>query len=237
MERHSSIPMQPSTSTQPLVRGEPVNSGPPVRPPASRCEMILTFLSALAFILTIPISLFFTIKVVQEYERAVIFRLGRLVKGGAAGPGMFFVLPCIDQYICIDMRTKTYDVPPQEILTRDSVTVAVDVVVYYRISDATIAIINVEDYQRSTHLLAAAMLRTVLGMKTLAEILADREGISLNVGRMLDDATGPWGVKVERVEVKDVRLPLQMQRAMAAEVSYFFFTTFLLLLNLQFFQG
>jgi len=156
-------------------------------------------------------------KVVQEYERAVIFRLGRLVKGGARGPGIFFIIPCIDTYRGVDLRTVSFDVPPQEILTRDSVTVAVDAVVYYRVQNPTIAISNVENYNASTRLLAATTLRNVLGMKNLSEILSDRENISHAMQSGLDSATDPWGVKVERVEIKDVRLPQQMQRAMAAE--------------------
>ena len=153
----------------------------------------------------------------QEYERAVIFRLGRVTKGGARGPGIFFVIPCIDSYTKVDLRTVSFDVPPQEILSRDSVTVAVDAVVYYRISNATIAITNVEDYGRSTRLLAATTLRNVLGTKNLSEVLSERDAISHTIQSILDEATDPWGVKVERVEVKDVRLPVQMQRAMAAE--------------------
>lgn len=154
---------------------------------------------------------------VQEYERAVIFRLGRVTRGGARGPGIFFVIPCIDSYTKVDLRTVSFDVPPQEILSRDSVTVAVDAVVYYRISNATIAITNVEDYGRSTRLLAATTLRNVLGTKNLSEVLSERDVISHTIQSILDEATDPWGVKVERVEVKDVRLPVQMQRAMAAE--------------------
>lgn len=156
-------------------------------------------------------------QVVQEYERAVIFRLGRVTKGGARGPGIFFIIPCIDSYTKVDLRTVSFDVPPQEILSRDSVTVAVDAVVYYRISNATIAITNVEDYGRSTRLLAATTLRNVLGTKNLSELLSERDATSHTIQGILDEATDPWGVKVERVEVKDVRLPVQMQRAMAAE--------------------
>lgn len=147
----------------------------------------------------------------------VIFRLGRLLKGGARGPGIFFIIPCIDTYCKVDLRTVSFDVPPQEILSKDSVTVAVDAVVYYRISNATIAVSNVEDYGRSTRLLAATTLRNVLGTKNLSEILSEREAISHIMQSSLDEATEPWGVKVERVEIKDVRLPVQLQRAMAAE--------------------
>jgi len=117
----------------------------------------------------------------------------------------------------VDLRTVSFDVPPQEVLTRDSVTVAVDAVVYYRVQNATMSITNVEDSNRSTRLLAATTLRNVLGTKNLSEILSDRENISHTMQVSLDEATDPWGVKVERVEVKDVRLPVQLQRAMAAE--------------------
>jgi len=154
---------------------------------------------------------------VQEYERAVIFRLGRLLPGGARGPGIFFIIPCIDTYRKVDLRVVSFDVPPQEILSKDSVTVAVDAVVYFRISNATVSVTNVEDAARSTKLLAQTTLRNILGTKTLAEMLSDREAISHQMQSTLDEATDPWGVKVERVEVKDVRLPVQLQRAMAAE--------------------
>ncbi|KAM7305365.1 stomatin [Ixodes scapularis] len=181
------------------------------------CTFLLTAISIVFIIVTFPVSLFMCVKIVQEYERAVIFRLGRLVKGGARGPGLFFIIPCIDNYTKVDLRTVSFDVPPQEILTKDSVTVAVDAVVYYRIQNATVAVTNVEDYGRSTRLLAATTLRNVLGTKNLSEILSEREPISHTMQTNLDEATDAWGVKVERVEIKDVRLPVQMQRAMAAE--------------------
>ncbi|XP_075679963.1 mechanosensory protein 2-like isoform X2 [Dermatophagoides pteronyssinus] len=181
------------------------------------CAFALTIISIILIVCTLPFSLFLCIKVVQEYERAVIFRLGRLVRGGAKGPGIFFIIPCIDSYCKVDLRTVSFDVPPQEILSRDSVTVSVDAVVYFRISNATVAVSNVEDYGRSTRLLAATTLRNVLGTKDLSQILSERESISHVMQSSLDEATDPWGVKVERVEIKDVRLPVQLQRAMAAE--------------------
>ncbi|GMT32855.1 hypothetical protein PFISCL1PPCAC_24152, partial [Pristionchus fissidentatus] len=181
------------------------------------CGWILTILSYILIFFTLPISACMCIKVVQEYERAVIFRLGRLMPGGAKGPGIFFIVPCIDTYRKVDLRVLSFEVPPQEILSKDSVTVAVDAVVYFRISNATISVTNVEDAARSTKLLAQTTLRNILGTKTLAEMLSDREAISHQMQSTLDEATEPWGVKVERVEVKDVRLPVQLQRAMAAE--------------------
>jgi len=157
------------------------------------------------------------IKVVQEYERAVIFRLGRIKKGGAQGPGLFFIIPCIDQCVVVDLRTVSFDVPPQEILTKDSVTVAVDAVVYYNIRNPMAAVCNVSDYSKSTKLLASTTLRNILGTKTLAELLSEREAIAGGLKTMIDTATDPWGIDIERVEVKDVRLPQNLQRAMAAE--------------------
>jgi len=181
------------------------------------CGWILTVISILIVICTFPISLLFCIKIVQEYERAVIFRVGRLKSGGAKGPGIFFIIPCVDNYLKIDLRTVSFDVPPQEILSKDSVTVAVDAVVYFRVSNPISSVVNVEDANRSTKLLAQTTLRNVLGTKSLSEILVERENISHSIQHTLDEATDPWGVKVERVEVKDVRLPQQLQRAMAAE--------------------
>ncbi|CAH1787619.1 unnamed protein product, partial [Owenia fusiformis] len=181
------------------------------------CGTILSVLSWVLVVCTFPLSLCVCIKVVQEYERAVIFRLGRLLAGGAKGPGIFFVLPCIEAYTKVDLRTVSFDVPPQEVLTKDSVTVSVDAVVYYRVNNATISVANVENAHHSTRLLAQTTLRNVLGTKNLADILSERESISSSMQTSLDAATHQWGIKVERVEIKDVRLPVQLQRAMAAE--------------------
>ncbi|EGK97226.1 band 7 protein AGAP004871-like isoform X1 [Anopheles arabiensis] len=180
-------------------------------------EVLATVCSIVLMVLTLPISLFLCFKVVQEYERAVIFRLGRLRSGGARGPGVFFVLPCIDNYCKVDLRTVSFDVPPQEVLTRDSVTVSVDAVVYYRIRDPLNAVVQVANYSHSTRLLAATTLRNVLGTRNLSELLTEREAISHSMQVTLDEATDPWGVQVERVEIKDVSLPDSLQRSMAAE--------------------
>jgi len=181
------------------------------------CGVILTIISVIICICTFPFSLFFVIKVVQQYEKAVIFRLGCITKGGAAGPGLFTFLPCLDDIHVVDMRTVSFDVPPQEILTKDSVTITVDAVVYFRISDAVSSVCNVDNVKTATRLLSQTTLRNMLGTKSLSEILADREEISNSMQQILDEATDPWGVVVERVEVKDVRLPQNLQRAMAAE--------------------
>lgn len=122
-------------------------------------------------------------------------------RGGARGPGVFFVLPCVDDYCKVDLRTVSFDVPPQEVLSKDSVTVTVDAVVYYRISDPLKAVIQVSNYSHSTRLLAATNLRNVLGTRNLSELLIQREAISHTMQASLDEATDPWGVKVERVEM------------------------------------
>jgi erythrocyte band 7 integral membrane protein len=181
------------------------------------CETTLIICSWCLIALFFPFSLFLTLKIVQEYERAVIFRLGRLNSTAAHGPGMCFILPCIDTVHLVDIRTVSFDVPPQEVLTRDSVTVAVDAVVYYRVFNPTVSISNVENAQESTHLLAQTSLRNVLGTRLLSELLSDRGSVSSAMRECLDDATDNWGIKVERVEIKDVRLPKMLQRIMAAE--------------------
>lgn len=181
------------------------------------CETTLIMCSWCLIILFFPFSLFVILKIVQEYERAVIFRLGRLKTTAAHGPGMCFILPCVDTMQLVDIRTVSFDVPPQEVLTRDSVTVAVDAVVYYRVFNPTVSISNVENAQESTHLLAQTSLRNVLGTRLLSELLCDRGAVSNLMRECLDEATDNWGIKVERVEIKDVRLPKSLQRIMAAE--------------------
>ncbi|KAK9968269.1 hypothetical protein ABG768_002603 [Culter alburnus] len=181
------------------------------------CGWILVIISAFFSILIFPITIFISIKIVKEYERAVIFRLGRITARKAKGPGIFFILPCTDSFVKVDLRTVSFDIPPQEILTKDSVTVSVDGVVYFRVSDPVASVANVSNADYSTRLLAQTTLRNVLGTKNLAEVLSDREGISHSMQMSLDEATDSWGIKVERVEIKDVKLPQQLQRAMAAE--------------------
>jgi len=197
--------------------GDTAMGGEEPEPGIGMCGWLLTSISWFLVIITLPFSLCVCFKVVQEYERAVIFRLGRLLNGGAKGPGIFFVLPCIESYQKVDLRTITLGVPPQEVLTKDSVTVSVDAVVYYRVSNATVSVANVENAHHSTRLLAQTTLRNILGTKNLHEILSDRESIAGSMQTVLDEATHDWGIKVERVEIKDARLPVQLQRAMAKE--------------------
>ena len=131
----------------------------------------------------------------------MILRLGRKLAGGAKGPGLFFILPCIDEIRTVDMRTKTFDIRPQEILTKDSVTVTVDGVVYYRINNPVASVIKVENARYATASLAATTLRNILGTHTLHEILREKDSISHKMQEVLDNATDKWGIKVERVEM------------------------------------
>lgn len=181
------------------------------------CGWILVTFSLLLVVITFPLSIWICIKIVKEYERVIIFRLGRILQGGAKGPGLFFILPCTDTIIKVDMRTISFDIPPQEVLTKDSVTISVDGVVYYRVQNATLAVANITNADSATRLLAQTTLRNALGTKNLSQILSDREEIAHHMQSTLDDATDDWGIKVERVEIKDVKLPVQLQRAMAAE--------------------
>ncbi|XP_051970390.1 stomatin [Xyrauchen texanus] len=180
------------------------------------CGYLLTFFSILLVIFTFPFSVWGCIKVVQEYERAVIFRLGRL-RGGAKGPGLFWIIPCVDTFRKVDMRTVSFDIPPQEVLTKDSVTIMVDGVVYYRVFNPTVSITKVENANHATQMLAQTTLRNMLGTKSLADILKDREEMSEQMEAVLYAASKNWGIRVERVNLKDVKLPTALQRAMAAE--------------------
>jgi regulator of protease activity HflC (stomatin/prohibitin superfamily) len=155
------------------------------------------------------------IKILKEYERGVIFRLGRLV--GARGPGIFWLWPIIEKMVKVDLRVITQDVPAQDVITKDNVSVKVNAVVYFRVFDPDKAIVEVEDYLYATSKLAQTTLRSVVGEAELDELLAERERINDRIASILDEGTDPWGIKVAKVEVKDVDLPQQMQRAMARQ--------------------
>lgn len=156
-----------------------------------------------------------SIKVVQEYERGVIFRLGRLL--GAKGPGFFMIIPFVDRMVKIDLRVITMDVPPQDIITKDNVTVRVNAVIYFRVVDPEASVVKVLDYARSTSLISQTTLRNVLGQSELDELLGQREKLNQILQKMIDEQTDPWGIKVTIVEIKDVELPETMRRSMAAQ--------------------
>jgi regulator of protease activity HflC (stomatin/prohibitin superfamily) len=179
-------------------------------------DALLGLVPCIGFIgLIVLLLLFSAIKVVQEYERGVIFRLGRFV--GAKGPGLFFIIPFIDRMVKVDLRTVTLDVPAQEAISRDNVTLKVNAVVYFRVLDPGNAVIQVEDYRRATWQIAQTTLRNVIGQSELDEILAHREKVNDQLQQIIDEQTEPWGIKVSLVEVKDVELPQTMQRAMARQ--------------------
>ncbi|HUF53977.1 MAG TPA: slipin family protein [Dehalococcoidia bacterium] len=171
-------------------------------------------LTVFGYILAIPLFPF-AIRVVQEYERGVIFRLGRLV--GARGPGLFFILPFVERMVKVDLRIVTMDVPRQDVITRDNVTVKVDAVVYFRVTDPDESVVRVTDYIRATSLVAQTTLRSVLGQSDLDELLSNRDELNQKLQQIIDEATEPWGVKVTIVEVRDVGLPSEMIRAMARQ--------------------
>jgi regulator of protease activity HflC (stomatin/prohibitin superfamily) len=165
----------------------------------------------LAVLILIPM----TVKIVTEYERGVIFRLGRLV--GAKGPGLFLIIPFIDRMVKVDLRVVTMDVPSQEVITKDNVTVRVNAVVYFRVVDPESSVVKVLDHIRATSQISQTTLRNVLGQSELDELLAQREKLNQVLQGIIDEHTDPWGVKVSTVEIKEVELPETMRRMMAAQ--------------------
>ena len=157
-----------------------------------------------------------SVKILPEYERGVVFRLGRL-QPRDYGPGLFFLIPIVDRMVRVPLRTVVHNVPPQDVITKDNVSVKVNAVVYYRVIDARKAVVEVEYYPNATSQLAQTMLRSVLGQHELDELLAQRERLNATLQQELDRDTEPWGIKVSKVEVKDVDLPENMQRAMAKQ--------------------
>jgi len=161
-----------------------------------------------------------TIKVLREYERGVIFRLGRLLQVGDKaykGPGLIILIPGIDRMVKVSLRTITYDVPPQDVITRDNVSIKVNAVLYFRVMNPAKAIIEVEDYFTATSQIAQTTLRSILGQSELDELLSQRDKINDELQKIIDSQTEPWGIKVSAVEVKHVDLPPEMQRAMARQ--------------------
>ena len=171
------------------------------------------------FFVPVLIIIFFilasAIKILKEYERGVIFRLGRLA--GARGPGLILLIPLIDRMVKISLRTLAMDVPPQDVITKDNVSVKVNAVLYFRVIEPTKAVVEVEDYLFATSQLAQTTLRSILGQAELDELLSAREKINQELQEIIDNHTDPWGIKVSLVEIKHVDLPQEMQRAMARQ--------------------
>jgi len=155
------------------------------------------------------------IKIVREYERGVIFRLGRLV--GAKGPGIFLIIPIVDKMVKVSLRTITLDVPPQEVITKDNVSTQVNAVLFFRVLDPDAAVVEVQNYLEATRQIAMTTLRSVLGGFELDQVLGEREKINQQLQQIVDEQTDPWGIKVKNMEIKDVKLPSDMQRAIARQ--------------------
>ncbi|MEP0828273.1 MAG: slipin family protein [Candidatus Zixiibacteriota bacterium] len=175
--------------------------------------MQLATLGIIAFLALIILSN--AIRILREYERGVIFRLGRLI--GAKGPGIIFLIPLVDRMLKVDLRTITFDVPSQDVITRDNVSVKVNAVVYFRVMDPNKAIVAVANYFEATSQIAQTTLRSVLGQVELDELLANREKINQELQKIIDHQTEPWGIKVSVVEIKNVDLPPEMTRAIARQ--------------------
>lgn len=158
-----------------------------------------------------------SIKILREYERGVIFRLGRLIDSGAKGPGLIFLIPIVDKMVKVSLRTVVMDVPPQDVITQDNVSIKVNAVIYFRVIDPQLAIIEIENYLVGTSQLSQTTLRSVLGQSELDDLLSQREKINIRLQQIIDQQTEPWGVKVTHVEVKQIDLPQEMQRAMAKQ--------------------
>ncbi len=172
---------------------------------------IIIGIIVLALLIIIPN----TVKILPEYERGVLLRLGRFA--GVRGPGLFLIIPFVDRLLRVDLRIVTMDVPSQEVITRDNVTVRVDAVVYFRVIDPEAARLKVADYIRATSQIALTTLRNVLGQSEMDELLSERDKLNQMLQRIIDEHTDPWGVKVSTVEIKQVELPEQMRRMMAAQ--------------------
>ncbi len=173
----------------------------------------------LLFAILVVVAIKLTFNVLREYERGVIFRLGRIARGlyGGNGPGLVIIVPFIDRLVRVSLRTVAMDVPPQDVITKDNVTVKVNAVIYFRVVDQERAIIQVEDYLYATSMMSQTTLRSVLGQSQLDDLLSKREQINADLQRIIDQQTEPWGVKVTAVEVKNVDLPQEMQRAIARQ--------------------
>ena len=178
--------------------------------------MAAAIISLVVVLALLGLLLASAIKIVREYERAIVFRLGRLLPE-PKGPGLFFRIPIVDQIIKVDLRTITLMIPPQEVITKDNVPVRVNAVCYFRILDPKAAIVQVENFMVATSQIAQTTLRSVLGQHVMDELLSEREKINTILQGIIDESTAPWGIKVAIVEVKDVEIPSDMQRAMARQ--------------------
>ncbi|XP_078264156.1 podocin-like [Rhinoraja longicauda] len=181
------------------------------------CECILTFICLLLVLLSFPVSVWFCVKVVHEHERAVIFRLGRLLPGRAKGPGLCFFMPCLDTYHKVDMRETTLGIPFHEVISMDMVLAEVNALCYYRVENASLSLTSVINFPDSLSLLVQTIVKRSLAHRKFNEILLERKNIGDEIKVALDAVTWKWGIKVEHAEIKDVRLPAELQHSLAVE--------------------
>ncbi|CAH6789328.1 podocin [Phodopus roborovskii] len=181
------------------------------------CEWLLVLSSLLFIIITFPFSIWFCIKVVQEYERVIIFRLGHLLPGRAKGPGLFFFLPCLDTYHKVDLRLQTLEIPFHEVVTKDMFIMEIDAICYYRMENASLLLSSIAHVSKAIQFLVQTTMKRLLAHRSLTEILLERKSIAQDVKIALDSVTCIWGIKVERTEIKDVRLPAGLQHSLAVE--------------------
>ncbi|NXI57741.1 PODO protein, partial [Chloroceryle aenea] len=181
------------------------------------CEWLLTILSFLFVLMTFPISVWFCMKVVREYERAIVFRLGHLLPGRARGPGLFFYIPCLDTYHKIDLRLKTLEIPFYQVVTKDMVTLEIDAICYYRLENASLLLTTLASISSAIQLLVQTTTKRLLAHRAFSELLLERKSISQEIKVALDAVTGCWGIKVERTEINNVQLPAEVQQSLAVE--------------------
>ncbi|KAM8949493.1 podocin isoform 1-T1 [Lycaon pictus] len=181
------------------------------------CEWLLVLTSLLFIIVTFPVSIWFCIKVVREYERVIIFRLGHLLPGRAKGPGLFFFFPCLDTYHKVDLRLQTLEIPFHEVVTKDMFIMEIDAICYYRMENASLLLSSLAHVSKAIQFLMQTTMKRLLAHRSLTEILLERKSIAQDLKVALDSVTCIWGIKVERTEIKDVRLPAGLQHSLAVE--------------------
>ncbi|XP_066481610.1 podocin [Tiliqua scincoides] len=181
------------------------------------CEWLLIILSLLIITVTFPISIWFCMKIVREYERAIVFRLGRILQGRPKGPGLFFFLPCLDTYQKIDLRLKTLEIPFHQVITNDMASLEIDTVCYYRMENATLLVSTLANLSSAVRLLVQTITKRVLAHRSLTDILMERKCIGQEIKVAVDAITCQWGIKMEQTEIKDVRLPAELQESLVAQ--------------------
>ncbi|XP_078248490.1 podocin [Pogona vitticeps] len=210
------VPFEEGTEVMALLESEKHEEG--IKSPGlGVCEWLLVFLSLLFILATFPFSIWFCMKIVWEYERAILFRFGRILQGKPRGPGLFFLLPCLDTYHKIDIRLKTLEIPFYEVITKDMMSLEIDTVCYYRMENATLLVTTLANLSNAVQLLVQTITKRLLAHRSLTDILMERKCISQDIKVAVDAITCQWGIKVERTEIKDIRLPTELRETLTAQ--------------------